>query len=86
MAASDVGCAHQNVDWYRPTSSKIDMGLGAARRKEAIALQAEPFENDGGVLSSLMKTLKRAMAAEYSLELSANRRRRWQIATTKVPR
>ena len=32
---------------------------------------AEPFENDGGVLSSLMKTLKRAMAAEYSRELSA---------------
>ena len=31
---------------------------------------AEPFENDGGVLSSLMKTLKRAMAAEYSRELS----------------
>lgn len=32
---------------------------------------AEPFENDGGVLSSIMKTLKRAMAAEYSRELSA---------------
>jgi len=32
---------------------------------------AEPFDNDGGVLSSLMKTLKRAMAAEYSRELSA---------------
>jgi DNA invertase Pin-like site-specific DNA recombinase len=32
---------------------------------------AEPFENDGSVLSSLMKTLKRAMAAEYSRELSA---------------
>ncbi|MCO4092876.1 MAG: recombinase family protein [Sphingorhabdus sp.] len=31
---------------------------------------AEPFDNDGGVLSSLMKTLKRAMAAEYSRELS----------------
>lgn len=31
----------------------------------------EPFENDGSVLSSLMKTLKRAMAAEYSRELSA---------------
>ena len=32
---------------------------------------AEPFENDGSVISSLMKTLKRAMAAEYSRELSA---------------
>lgn len=32
---------------------------------------AEPFDNDGSVLSSLMKTLKRAMAAEYSRELSA---------------
>lgn len=31
----------------------------------------EPFDNDGSVLSSLMKTLKRAMAAEYSRELSA---------------
>jgi DNA invertase Pin-like site-specific DNA recombinase len=32
---------------------------------------AEQFNNDGSVLSSLMKTLKRAMAAEYSRELSA---------------
>ncbi|MCU1302763.1 MAG: putative recombinase, partial [Candidatus Sulfotelmatobacter sp.] len=31
---------------------------------------AEPFENDGSVGSSIIKTLKRAMAGEYSRELS----------------
>ena len=32
---------------------------------------AEPFENDGTTLATLIKVLKRAMAAEYSRELSA---------------
>lgn len=32
---------------------------------------AELFQNDGSIASSIMKTLKRAMAAEYSRELSA---------------
>jgi DNA invertase Pin-like site-specific DNA recombinase len=32
---------------------------------------AEPFNNDGSVTSTIVKTLKRAMAAEYSRELSA---------------
>ena len=32
---------------------------------------AEQFQNDGSALSSLIKSLKRAMAAEYSRELSA---------------
>jgi DNA invertase Pin-like site-specific DNA recombinase len=32
---------------------------------------AEPFSNDGSPLSSVLKGLKRAMAAEYSRELSA---------------
>lgn len=32
---------------------------------------AEQFENDGSALSSLIKSLKRAMAAEYSRELSS---------------
>jgi DNA invertase Pin-like site-specific DNA recombinase len=32
---------------------------------------AEPFENDGSLTSTLVKHLKRAMAAEYSRELSA---------------
>src|SRR5262249_52722438 len=31
---------------------------------------AEPFGNDGGILSGLMKNLKRIMASEYSRELS----------------
>src|SRR5678809_364154 len=32
---------------------------------------AEPFENDGSVISAIVKNLKRAMAAEYSRELSS---------------
>lgn len=32
---------------------------------------AEPFQNDGSPLSSLLKSMKRTMAAEYSRELSA---------------
>ena len=32
---------------------------------------AEPFENDGSPLSTIMKGVKRAMAGEYSRELSA---------------
>jgi DNA invertase Pin-like site-specific DNA recombinase len=31
---------------------------------------AEPFENDGSAISAIIKNLKRAMAAEYSRELS----------------
>jgi DNA invertase Pin-like site-specific DNA recombinase len=31
---------------------------------------AEPFENDGSAISAIVKNLKRAMAAEYSRELS----------------
>src|ERR1700730_10667095 len=33
---------------------------------------AEQFENDGSMSSSVLKTLKRSMAAEYSRELSVN--------------
>jgi len=36
-----------------------------------VAYCAEPFENDGSPSSTLMKHLKRAMAAEYSRDLSA---------------
>ncbi|TFW17549.1 recombinase family protein [Duganella callida] len=32
---------------------------------------AEPFENDGSALASIVKSMKRTMAAEYSRELSA---------------
>lgn len=31
----------------------------------------EQFENDGGIASNIVKTVKRAMAGEYSRELSA---------------
>jgi DNA invertase Pin-like site-specific DNA recombinase len=36
-----------------------------------VAYCAEQFENDGSLLSSIIKNLKRVMAAEYSRELSA---------------
>lgn len=36
-----------------------------------VAYCAEPFANDGSPLSTLLKSLKRAMAAEYSRELSS---------------
>lgn len=44
-----------------------------ACRREGIAVAycAEPFSNDGSPLATLLKGLKRAMAAEYSRELSA---------------
>lgn len=32
---------------------------------------AEPFDNDGSMISSILKNIKRVMAAEYSRELSA---------------
>ncbi|MBR0719823.1 recombinase family protein [Bradyrhizobium liaoningense] len=36
-----------------------------------VAYCAEQFENDGSMLSSIVKNLKRVMAAEFSRELSA---------------
>jgi DNA invertase Pin-like site-specific DNA recombinase len=36
-----------------------------------VAYCAEPFENDGSPVSTIVKSVKRAMAAEYSRELSA---------------
>lgn len=36
---------------------------------------AEPFENDGSMVSAMVKSLKRAMAAEYSRELGEKVRR-----------
>jgi DNA invertase Pin-like site-specific DNA recombinase len=35
-----------------------------------VAYCAEQFDNDGGLLSSIVKNIKRVMAAEYSRELS----------------
>ena len=37
----------------------------------AVHYCAEPFENEGGLISSIAKNFKRAMASEYSRELSA---------------
>ncbi len=36
-----------------------------------VAYCAEPFDNDGSPLATVLKSLKRAMAAEYSRELSS---------------
>jgi DNA invertase Pin-like site-specific DNA recombinase len=42
---------------------------------------AEPFDNDGSLASSLVKHIKRAMAAEYSRDLSAKiSRAQWRLA------
>ena len=41
------------------------------RANIAVHYCAEPFPNDGSLSATLLKTLKRAMAAEYSRELSA---------------
>ena len=38
----------------------------------AVHYSAEPFENDGGLASTIAKSFKRAMAGEYSRELSTN--------------
>src|SRR6266702_3380792 len=36
-----------------------------------VAYCAEQFDNDGSMVSNIVKNIKRVMAAEYSLELSA---------------
>ncbi|MCI3133133.1 recombinase family protein [Phenylobacterium aquaticum] len=44
---------------------------------------AEPFENDGAPVSSLLKHMKRIMAAEYSRELSSKIRRAKRLTAAK---
>lgn len=44
--------------------------LHCRRAGVAVHYCAEPFENDGSIGSSIIKTVKRAMAGEYSRELS----------------
>jgi DNA invertase Pin-like site-specific DNA recombinase len=41
------------------------------RANKQVEYCAEPFENDGGPVSTIVKSVKRAMAGEYSRELSA---------------
>jgi DNA invertase Pin-like site-specific DNA recombinase len=41
------------------------------RAKIAVHYCVEPFSNDGSLSAVILKTIKRAMAAEYSRELSA---------------
>jgi len=45
--------------------------LRCKRAGVAVHYCAEQFENDGSVTSAVVKAIKRAMAAEYSRELSA---------------
>jgi hypothetical protein len=47
------------------------MNMSAGARVVEIRYCAEQFENDGSVASTIVKTVKLAMAGEYSRELSA---------------
>src|SRR5712671_4547897 len=53
-----------------PTRAPIT-NMSAGARGVEIRYCAEQFENDGSVASTIVKTVKRAMAGEYSRELSA---------------
>lgn len=44
---------------------------------------AEPFDNDGSIYASIVKQLKRVMAAEYSRELSARVARAMRLLASK---
>lgn len=43
----------------------------SSANKAVISFCAEEFENDGSLISSIVKNIKRVMAAEYSRERSA---------------
>ncbi len=45
--------------------------ISADARKSEVHYCAEQFENDGSPISTIVKGVKRAMAGEYSRELSA---------------
>ncbi|HLZ77165.1 recombinase family protein [Phenylobacterium sp.] len=49
----------------------------------AVRYCAEPFDNDGSIYSSIVKQLKRVMAAEYSRELSAKVARAMRLLASK---
>ena len=49
----------------------------------AVRYCAEPFDNDGSIYSSIIKQLKRVMAAEYSRELSAKVARAMRLLASK---
>jgi DNA invertase Pin-like site-specific DNA recombinase len=74
------GCAHFNVvlvydvsRWgrFQDIDESAYYEYACRRAGIAVAYCAEPFINDGSPLAAVLKGLKRAMAAEYSRELSA---------------
>ncbi|MDB5686488.1 MAG: site-specific recombinase, invertase Pin [Rhizorhabdus sp.] len=55
---------------FQDTDEAAHCELRCRRAGVTIHYCAEPFENDGTIGSSILKTVKRAMAGEYSRELS----------------
>src|SRR3954470_2355734 len=70
-AAIAVSAAQHDLMIVRTYADQGRSGLRIQRR-EGVRYCAEQFDNDGSVLSSIVKNLKRVMAAEYSRELSVN--------------
>jgi DNA invertase Pin-like site-specific DNA recombinase len=56
---------------FQDTDESAYYEFRCKRAGVAVHYCAELFENDGGFLSSLLKSIKRSMAGEYSRELSA---------------
>lgn len=74
------GCANFNVvlvydvsRWgrFQDVDESAYYEYACRRAGISVAYCAEPFSNDGSPLAAVLKGLKRAMAAEYSRELSA---------------
>lgn len=55
---------------FQDTDEAASYELRCRHAGVAVHYCAEPFENDGSIGSSIIKTVKRAMAGEYSRELS----------------
>jgi DNA invertase Pin-like site-specific DNA recombinase len=56
---------------FQDTDESAHYEFVCKRAGVSVAYCAEKFDNDGSMLSSIVKNLKRVMAAEYSRELSA---------------
>lgn len=56
---------------FQDPDEAAEIELRCKRRGIHVHYCAEPFNNDGSLGSSILKTVKRAMAGEYSRELSA---------------
>ncbi|WP_413708733.1 recombinase family protein [Rhizobium sp. Rhizsp82] len=56
---------------FQDPDEAAEMEMRCRRAGICVHYCAEPFDNDGSLSSSILKTVKRAMAGEYSRELSA---------------